>query len=193
MKQIKALSILITGLLLVACSCSLEKRMHRTGYHIDWHNNKSRIQQKETTNSSHHKSLITLHASTLLTTQKIAPRSIETQALPVSSIKEIRIDPPKIQTDPSIIVTAKKTEKQKEVLKKDHQPKPRKDLWAIAGFVLSFLGPISIFGIIASAISLHRIKKNPKLGGRGLAIAGLIIGIFYTLIVAFIYISIAVN
>jgi hypothetical protein len=49
---------------------------------------------------------------------------------------------------------------------------------AIAGFVLSFF--ISPLGIIFSAIGLNQIGKDPRQGGKGLAIAGLILGILGT-------------
>jgi len=48
--------------------------------------------------------------------------------------------------------------------------------FAIAGFVLSFFGITSILGIIFSSIGLSK-TKNKKKRGRGLAIAGLVIGI----------------
>ena len=48
---------------------------------------------------------------------------------------------------------------------------------AIAGFVLSLLGCTSPLGIIFSAIGLNQINKDPSQGGKGLALAGLIIGI----------------
>jgi hypothetical protein len=53
------------------------------------------------------------------------------------------------------------------------------DGMAIAGFVLSLLIPI--LGLVFSAIALGRIKKN-KTGGKGLATAGLIIGIVMTVV-----------
>jgi hypothetical protein len=49
---------------------------------------------------------------------------------------------------------------------------------AIAGFVLSFF--VSPLGIIFSAIGLNQIGKDPRQGGKGLAIAGLILGILGT-------------
>ena len=47
---------------------------------------------------------------------------------------------------------------------------------AIASLILSLIG-LSLFGIIFGGISLRQIRKNPNLSGKGLAIAGLIIGI----------------
>ena len=52
---------------------------------------------------------------------------------------------------------------------------------AIAGFVVALVccGPL---GIVFSAIGLNQINKNPSQGGKGLAIAGLVIGIVTTII-----------
>jgi TM2 domain-containing membrane protein YozV len=47
MKQIKRLSILALGLLFVSTSCSVEKRVHTAGYHIDWNSNNDRLHQKD--------------------------------------------------------------------------------------------------------------------------------------------------
>ncbi|TAF51257.1 MAG: DUF4190 domain-containing protein [Sphingobacteriia bacterium] len=49
--------------------------------------------------------------------------------------------------------------------------------WAIAGFVCGILVPP--LGIIFSAIALGQIKKRGE-KGKGLAIAGLVIGIVFT-------------
>jgi len=48
---------------------------------------------------------------------------------------------------------------------------------AVAGFVLSVLCCTSPLGIIFSAIGLNQIDKDSSQGGKGLAQAGLIIGI----------------
>lgn len=62
--------------------------------------------------------------------------------------------------------------------------KPPKAGICVAGFVVSlcscFIDPIalvSITGIALSAVGLNKIKANPTLGGKGLAVAGLVIGI----------------
>ena len=52
--------------------------------------------------------------------------------------------------------------------------------WAIAGFVCSLIIPP--LGIIFSAISLGQIKKRGE-KGYGLALAGLIIGIVFTILI----------
>jgi hypothetical protein len=49
---------------------------------------------------------------------------------------------------------------------------------------LSFLGLImDILAIVFGVIALNRIKANPWLGGRGMAIAGIILGSFFLFIV----------
>ena len=59
---------------------------------------------------------------------------------------------------------------------------------AITGFVLSFF--ISPLGIIFSAIGLSQISKDSRQGGKGLAIAGLILGILGTIFYIFLYIGV---
>lgn len=55
---------------------------------------------------------------------------------------------------------------------------------AIAGFVLSFFG--GLIGVIVSIIAYRRISKNPNLEGKGLALAGIIIGSLATIILIII-------
>ena len=53
---------------------------------------------------------------------------------------------------------------------------PKTNGMAIAGFVIALLC-CSPLGIIFSAIGLNQIGKDPSQGGKGLAIAGLVLGI----------------
>ena len=61
---------------------------------------------------------------------------------------------------------------------------PKTNGMAITGFVVSLIG-CSILGIIFSAIGMNQTKKDPTQGGRGLAIAGLVIGIVWFVIQIF--------
>ena len=45
----------------------------------------------------------------------------------------------------------------------------------IAGFV--FFGPLSILAIIFGAIGISQINRDPNLKGKGMAVAGLVLGI----------------
>jgi hypothetical protein len=72
-----------------------------------------------------------------------------------------------------------------------YQPAPvaqKTNVLAIVGFILAFF--VSVAGIIVSAIALGQIKKTGE-GGRGLAIAGVIIGIV-GVIITIIYVVVVV-
>jgi thiol:disulfide interchange protein len=60
---------------------------------------------------------------------------------------------------------------------------------AIAGFVLSMIGCGFPVGLILSSIALGQFKKDPNQKGKGLAIAGLVIGII-SVVFGFFYIVI---
>jgi hypothetical protein len=53
--------------------------------------------------------------------------------------------------------------------------------FAVASLVLGIIGliinPLSILAIIFGGLSLSEIRKNPSLGGKGMATAGLVLGI----------------
>ena len=55
------------------------------------------------------------------------------------------------------------------------QPRQRTNGLAIGGFITSLLccGPV---GLILSIVGLSQINKDPSQGGKGLAIAGIVIG-----------------
>ena len=55
---------------------------------------------------------------------------------------------------------------------------------AVTGFVLSFF--CGVLGIIFSAIGMAQTSKDPNQGGRGLAIAGLVISIV-SMVLTWIY------
>ena len=61
---------------------------------------------------------------------------------------------------------------------------------AIVGFITSLVCCGTPAGIVFSAIALGQIKKNPSQGGKGLATAGLILGILGS-IGGFIYLVVA--
>jgi hypothetical protein len=42
-------------LFIISTACSVEKRIHTTGYHVDWNSTPSRLQQKELTLTKKHK------------------------------------------------------------------------------------------------------------------------------------------
>ena len=72
----------------------------------------------------------------------------------------------------------KKTAKVDTAPGEQNEPKPtRTSGLAIASLVFSLIGPVgSIPAVICGHIALRRVEKTPALKGRGLALAGLIIG-----------------
>jgi hypothetical protein len=73
------------------------------------------------------------------------------------------------------------------------QPKPTNGM-SIAGFVLSLLCCTALPGLILSVVGLNQIKNNPNQQGRGLAIAGLVLGILGTIFwVVWFFIQVVFN
>ncbi len=70
---------------------------------------------------------------------------------------------------------------------------------AVAGFVAALVAPISVYlfiplaimAIIFSSIGLGQTRRNPELRGRGLAIAGLVIGILEMSLLLIVVLAIA--
>jgi len=60
--------------------------------------------------------------------------------------------------------------------------------WAILAIIFAFLFPI--LGLIFGIVAYMQIKKNPKLGGRSLAIAAIIIGVILNIIIPIVVIGI---
>ncbi len=52
---------------------------------------------------------------------------------------------------------------------------------ALVFSTLFFIPLFSLVGIILGIIALTKIKKNPSLGGQGLAIAAIVLGAFFSL------------
>jgi hypothetical protein len=191
MKQIKLLLILAIGLLFINTSCSLEKRVHSTGYHVDWNNNNNnnnlnRLQQKELIIRDKHKSVNSLDpsgTSSVLNIKSPILRSgnkAQSQPARVEKIKEVA------QTVKEEILLALKGKSRGETAAKS--PEGEYEPFAIIGFVAAmagFLGlviwPVGvllfILSIVFSAVALQRIRENPKLKGKTLALVGLYVGI----------------
>ncbi len=66
--------------------------------------------------------------------------------------------------------------------------KPRTCGLAVASLVISCVGvliwPLCVPGIICGHLARRQIRKNPGLGGDGLALAGLITGYFFFIFIA---------
>lgn len=189
MKQIKRLSILALGLLFVSTSCSVEKRVHTAGYHIDWNHDNARLHQKNVLIRDKDKGLNTFSMTNEVIGFKVKPSSFRTHPLNLPSIEGRSVNKNFSLSQNQALPTSVEAEKKEQVFadSQENVPSEGYEGFGIAGFILSILGiftwPLAVLGVIFSAISLYRIRQNPRLKGKGLAIAGLIIGIVVTAIV----------
>lgn len=187
MKQIKLLLILAIGFLFINTSCSVEKRVHSAGYHVDWNSsNHNRLQQKELIIIDKYKSVNSLVPSGTYSVSNIKPpilrssNEAHSQPATIKKIKEVA------QTVKEEILIALQVKKTVEAAPKS--PEAEYEPFAIIGFVAAMVGllglvvwPVGvlllILSIVFSAIALQRIRENPKLKGKTLALVGLIAGI----------------
>jgi len=92
--------------------------------------------------------------------------------VPIQPMQPVFVQPQIVAMPPVIITTQR-------------APEPPSSAWAIASFICSLLG-ISILGVIFGHVALSEINKsNGQMAGRGLAIAGLILGYIPLTIIAF--------
>jgi hypothetical protein len=190
------LFLLFVGLL---SSCSIEKRVHSNGYHIDWNGKPSRLELKEITLTKKHKSFNHFELSRPDYQEKTKPISV----LNAGVLETVENKPKTIKATINNLIAFAKTVKIKtrgeikpntieQNAKSPVDPEAKYDPYAIAGFIcgITFLFPLAlIFGVIA----LDRIDKNPRLKGRGLAIAGMWIAPLLVAILAIFAIIAVVN
>jgi hypothetical protein len=178
--KIKKILFSLSLLVFIFSSCSIEKRVHSNGYHIDWNGKPSRLELKEITLTKKHKSFNHFELSRQDYQDNTKPISV----LNAGVLKTVENKPKTIKATINDLIAFAKTAKIKtrgeikpntieQNAKSPVDPEAKYDPYAIAGFICGitlFLWPLAqIFGLIA----LDRIDKNPRLKGRGLAIAGM--------------------
>lgn len=168
------------AIVLILSSCSVDKRVHMSGYNIKWKNNKNIAVAKQTP-------VKTSKTIVVEETEIVVSASTENTPLIINKTPQIDFFATPKTKEVVVVAPTKKTvrAKIKEAIKKSiAEGEGKKQGFAIAGFVCSitailFAGFIlGTLGLIFSAVALHRIKNNPeKYKGKKFAIAGLIIGI----------------
>jgi len=90
MKQFKKLSFLALGLIFIGASCSVEKRVHTAGYHIDWQGNADRVHQKDLVIRDKDKGLNTNGMiATSAFSNELKPSSFEGETFFANSVESI--------------------------------------------------------------------------------------------------------
>jgi hypothetical protein len=178
--KIKKILFSLSLLVFIFSSCSIEKRVHSNGYHIDWNGKPSRLELKEITLTKKHKSFNHFELIRQDDQEKNQPISV----LNAGVLKTAENKPKTLKTTINDLIAFAKTAKIKtrgeikpntieQDAKSPVDPEAKYDPYAVAGFICGItflLWPLAlIFGLIA----LDRIDKNPRLKGRGLAIAGM--------------------
>lgn len=181
--------------------CTIEKRLFSKGYHIEWKRGiKSEVNERNIDTIEYHttirKSGITITESTSFPEFKSIDRSdnsnmgeVENQNSEISETANTRSNnlPRPISTPTTIKRLSSKHSIGLSI--DDSQPqetKKRKGM-AISSLVLGLLG-LSIIAIVLGMIQSHCIRKSPDLyGGRGMAIAGILLGFGWIVFCCFFF------
>jgi hypothetical protein len=193
-------------------SCTIQKRQHLPGYHIEWNSNDSHSEVQKL-NQCRGEILVQEDESVKTTSDFSAVEYAETMGLtstiekPALKATEKRVDTSKVIRDeqskshrltfPSVIHAPIK------LFFGSVQPddKPRTDGMSIAAMVCGIVGIVipvtgiilSILAIIFGGIGMGRTSRNTELKGRGMAIAGLVLGIVGLLIVLMLLIILSLS
>jgi hypothetical protein len=189
--KIRPLILFLLVFITFISSCRIEKRLYSSGYYINVNKGKQHAPKTVSKDESANLSSKEIKSNKLPaneTTKENEPIiASESSSLYLQqdsySQKEIQQN----KSENYITIDDYKTEFKKGVKKiKSHQKVAGSSMngMAIAGFVCSMVGLIlfgiilGLLAIILSAIGLHRINQDPiNWDGKGLAIAGIIIGI----------------
>ncbi len=201
MKSFRLLFIAGIAFAPILTSCTMEKRVHMSGYHIDWHKGKNSSVLKSSDNhnkiSNENKAGLTEQSNLLnntddnysnpnISNEEITASADNGQNIIQRKEKSNVLSRYKINSagDEQVKPSFKSELKKGTKMIMSHAEEPRNNGMALAGFISSLAG-LLIFGfilgtlaVIFSAIGLSKIKKDPsKWKGRGMAIAGLVIGV----------------
>lgn len=182
--------IYLLGTIIILTSCSIEKRLYLSGFHIDWKKSEQTSQEMKIVNVDNQNrkenelgNEIGIHKlenvpSFSADTCKRELDNLLASQQPISFSNKIKTLVPSGVFNKTLEVT------KIIVTQKPEEDKPHINTMALIGFILSLaiilMFPVNaILGIIFCRIGLREIKESPETQkGKGLAIAGLIISIF---------------
>jgi len=182
---IKRILFLIPVLVFTISSCALEKRVHTAGYHIDWTRNNNSFTTKVVSVGNAAKKIKSPVVIKELNSLRNRPHYFEAKAPTAASPEKTSVNQPNTERASAETTFPKKADLKEAAsnnlpVNEDH-PKGKYEPWSVAGFVMTILGltpftwPLLIPGLIFSAIGFNKIKKNPQLKGRELALVAIII------------------
>lgn len=197
----KSIYFILAVIIVFAQSCTIQKRQHLPGYHIEWNTNESQSEvlwekkPEQALDIAEHDVALAAEVGAQPLQQEVSanhsvaevtpPTDLDNEAATVKGNQEAMIhseNPTKQRlTFPSII----------------HSParmffggttpedRPRTDGMSIAAMVCGIVGLVSpgagiilsILAIIFGGVGMGRTRRNPELRGRGMAITGLVLGI----------------
>ena len=202
MKSIKQLALITLALNLILASCTMQKRVYTSGYHVGWNksnhnsnkheltNNKNRIEQNQFETVVQSENEPNTFDNLTTETEKNITATIDNKQIILSKENKINLlSNPKIKIE--------EEEKQNHTSFKSGFKKGKEmvigsgdqvklNSLALTGFVLGLIGVVIPYlgiilgplSIIFSVIGLVKInKENTKWKGKGLAIAGIILGV----------------
>lgn len=216
MKNLKLLTILGISLLFVLSSCTVQKRVHTPGFHIDWHiadkksnkkninktNSEDQLVNKKQIQNPNYDNNLDASLDNFIQANKITPLNINER-------NELNDDFKTETTKVKNAVGRRSGDEVNNFKPKDERTSSQNQLnysekqiepFSLIGFIAGLLGLILLFtvgfpfllgsaAVVLSIIGLSQFNKEPeKWKGKGFAIAGLILGLLTILIIWFIVI-----
>jgi len=177
-------------------SCTIQKRQHLPGYHIEWNSNDSHSEVQKV--NKEREEIIAHGDESVKTTSDFSAVEYAETMDHTSTIEKPALKATEKRVDTSKVIRDKQSKSHRLTFPSViHAPiklffgsvkpddKPRTDGMSIAAMVcgiLSFFVPVlglilAILAIIFGGVGLGRTRRDPELKGRGMAITGLVLGI----------------
>jgi hypothetical protein len=203
----KNIYFILAVIILFAQSCTIQKRQHLPGYHIEWNTKDS---HSEVQREKKPEQALDIAEHDVVLAAEVAAQPLEQEIQTIGTVAEIAKSRDLEEETASVNGNSKAKNHSDKLTKQRftfpssiHSPvkllfggikpedKPRTDGMSIAAMVcgiLSFFVPIlglvlAILAIIFGGVGLGRTNRDPELKGRGMAVTGLVLGILGMLFV----------
>jgi hypothetical protein len=198
----KKIYFLIVFALVFITSCTIQKRQHLPGYHIEWKGSEARrtdgvkeMSSEEMSTAAHAEAIIKEEVNT----QEVAPEvenveqghkeveATKSSAAPASEVNGkkkhtgMKLTFPLSLRSPVQLLTGK-------AMPDEGKKTDGISIAAMVCGILAFVVPtvgivLAILAIVFGGIGMGRTRRNPELKGRGMAITGLVLGILAFVVV----------